>query len=480
MNGQKKRIHRTSGVASSLAAFCGAALMPAMPALAQNIEDLPIDPATPSTPTKPSPALTPPATPSPVTPANPQAGGEMIMVPRAVWEKLLKDVEELKQKNGGVTSTGTPSSTPSETPPPLESTPTAESGAQPSSTGSRNYLLLPDISFIGQAKGLLSSDKRDEARNRLRLSEGELSIQGYVYPQVKADFFATAAPDEDEPFQVEEGYLTFLGVRKGLNINVGRKFAPFGRTGEVHNHSWLYARQILPLANLIAPEALVGDGVNFNYLIPTKGKLFARASLGAFSGEKSDTPLNIGNPADPFFGGAPVGTGASFNRFYNGRLWLGHPVGKNGEFELGASHAHGTSTLDDENGNAVAGRVQLFGADASYRRFMGVNKRLLLRSEYIKYQPKAGLPTNDASGYYALANYRWDKYNDAGLLFERSGFPQVAGVRETAASLIYTKQFTEQFYLRFMGTHGTRGGNDYNQLRLQFTAGIGPHTHSLE
>ncbi len=64
--------------------------------------------------------------------------------------------------------------------------------------------------------------------------------------------------------------------------------------------------------------------------------------------------------------------------------------------------------------------------------------------------------------------------------YEHSGFPQAPGQHENAASLIYTKQFTEQFYLRLMGTHGTRAGDSYNQLRLQFTAGVGPHTHNLE
>src|SRR5262249_2044681 len=150
-------------------------------------------------------------------------------------------------------------------------------------------------------------------------------------------------------------------------------------TGEVHNHSWLYPRQLLPLSNLVSPEALTGDGVNLNYVLPLKGKTFARASFGAFSGEGTETQFNTTDPADPFFGGPPQGTGAGFDRFYNGRLWLGHPVGKNGEFELGASHARGTSMIDDDMGNSLSGRVKLYGADASYRRFMGVNKRLLLR-----------------------------------------------------------------------------------------------------
>ena len=74
-------------------------------------------------------------------------------------------------------------------------------------------LLLPDISLVVQARGKLSSDNRDEMRNRLRLSEAEIGIQGYVYPKVKADAFITMSPAEDAAAQVEEAYLTYLGLR---------------------------------------------------------------------------------------------------------------------------------------------------------------------------------------------------------------------------------------------------------------------------
>ena len=367
----------------------------------------------------------------------------MVTIPRAVWEQLQRDVAALKAARDTTATTA-----------PEPEASGAEVGAAPAAAN-RNYLSLPDISFILQAKGLLSSDKRDEGRTRLNLSEGELGIQGYVYPGVKADAFIVGAPAENQPFGLEEGYLTFLGVRKGLNINVGRKFAPFGRTGELHNHSWLYPRQLLPIRNLVSSEALVGDGVNFNYLFPTKGSLFVRGSLGFFSGEGTSTRFNLSDRSDPFFGGIPQGTTSGFTRrFINARLWAGHPIGENGELEVGVSRAHGTSEITDESDNNLSGNVTLTGADVSYRRFMTGGKRLLLRSEYFLYQPKGGLPTHRASGYYALANLRLDPYRDVGLLYEKSGFPQAPGRSENALSLILTKQLTEQFYIRLMGTHG--------------------------
>jgi len=408
------------------------------------------------------------------------------MVPRSEWEQMKRDIEALKRSQGQVapTAPGTPTTpgtvpatTPSEeTPPPVDSTTAEPSNTQPAAGGNKG-LLLPDISFIGQARGLLSTDKRDPNRGSFRLSEGELGIQSYVYPNVKADAFITGSPAEDSPFQVEEGYLTFIGFKKGLNINVGRKFAPFGRTGELHNHSWLYPRQLIPIRNLVSEEALVGDGVNLHYLLPLQGKIFVRASLGAFTGEGPGTISS-----NPFGVDLPAGPAAGFNsRFINGRIWSGYALNPDTELELGVSRAQGHSAFVNDGGAVLgAGHVALNGADISYRHFMGGGRRLLLRSEYFQNSPSNNLITHRATGYYALGNLRYNPLNDIGVLYENSGYPQAAG-RENALSLIYTKQFTEQFYVRLMGTRGSRPGKSgYNEAWLQFVWGVGPHTHNLE
>jgi hypothetical protein len=434
------------------------------------------------------PIAAPVANPAPAAPKVPTSNvasnaGETVTVPRAVWEQLLKDVEDLKKSR-------VPSATSAEVVPAPEALPTETLPASDTtSSTNRNYLLLPDISFISNSTYLASSDKRNEDRNSLGL-EGEIGLQGYVYPNVKYDGYFVASPNEDEAFGVEEGYLTFLGVRKGLNVQVGRKFAPFGRTGELHPHSWSYSRQLLARQALVAPENLVGQGVNFNYTLPTSKKFFTRLSLGAFSGgEEASTRFNAFDTTDPFEGGLPSGTGAGLDRFYNARLWAGTSLSSKDELEFGISHARGRSTIEslvdiDGDGNETlaesVGRVNLTGADISFRRFTGSNSRLLLRGEYFKYKPR-NLPTSSAAGYYGLANYKFNKYNDVGLLFENTEFPNAPGQKEKAASLIYTRQFNERYFIRLQGTHGDRPGEkNYNELRLQFVAGLGPHTHELE
>lgn len=468
----KKLLFANLGLAMALAGV--------QPVLAQNIEDEPLEDEAPLA--APAP---PKDVPQPILqPENPPVvnTGDTVQVPRAVWEQLMRDVEELKKQRGTVPTT------PPQTPLAIESATPDDTGAQ-SSAEKRNYLLLPDISFIFNGQYLGSSDKRDDGRNSFGL-EGEIGLQGYVYPDVKFDGFFVASPNEDEAFGIEESYLTFLGVRKGLNVQVGRKFAPFGRTGELHPHSWLYSRQLLARQNLIAGENLVGNGVNLNYLLPTGKNLFARLSLGAFSGaEGADGRVNTSDPSDPFEGSAVSRPGAGFSRFYNARLWMGKSLGEKNEVELGFSHARGAASIDnltgfDAGGNELVdspeGRVKLSGVDLSYRRFMGNNKRLLLRAEGFKNEPE-NLPTRNSRGYYAFANYRYSKFNDVGLLYEKTDFPTAPGLREKALSLIFTKQFSERYFIRLTGTRGDRPGErNLNEVRLQFVAGLGPHTHELE
>jgi hypothetical protein len=453
------------------------------PTLAQdNPEDEPLaDEPIPTAPASPDAATNGDTTTAVVTPAAPDVtatttSGDTVTIPRSVWEQLQRDVEELKRSRAAQPTAGTGTTTTDATTTGTDGT--SSESTTSTSTGGRNYLLLPDISFVGQAKGLFSTDRRDDDRRRTGLAEGEIAIQGFVYPNVKAEAYLVGAPAEDEPLRFEEGFLTFLGIRKNLNVWLGRKFVPFGRTGEQHSHSWLYARQLLPFRNLVAEEALVGDGIGFRYTLPT-GKLFTNLAVGYWSGEGAGEISGA-----PFGDDVAAGPGAGFDRrFLSARLWTGYALSPNSELELGGSYARGRSEIvDDEENRIGRGDVTLTGLDLSYRLFLANNRRLLLRTEHFGYRPNdIGGGIRKARGYYGLANYRFNPRDDIGLLYERSGFPQAPNERETAYSLIYTRRFTEQFYGRIMGTHGDRPGEgSYSEARVQFTFGLGPHTHNLE
>lgn len=360
----------------------------------------------------------------------------------------------------------------------LDTSVALESTSTQQSAGGKQ-LSLPDISLIVQAKGYLSSDKRDERRNHLRISEAELAIQGYVYPNVKADAYFSTSPEEGVAMQVEEAYLTYLGAVKSLNAYVGEKHVPFGRTNLMHPHSLLYARQPLALRNLVAEESLIGEGLQASYLLPTPGSLFAQVDLGVWTKSGHSHEHEEDEETESVFPEIVSGDGVGFiDRFNTARLWLGAPIEANGEIEAGASYAKGSShgfTL------GVPSDATLTGFDISYRHFWEGNRRLLLRGELIRRKEKAGFAQSEANGYYLFGNYRPSKYTNIGLLYDWSSFPQSTDLHESALSLILTKQLSEQYYIRLQATHGSRPGDDsYNELLLQWVWGIGPHTHNFE
>ena len=386
----------------------------------------------------------------------------------AATEKEPANADEQSPDMSGQSSEGEDNSAVTEEQP-------AEAAPATTPAGGGKTLSLPDISLIGQAKTDFSTDKHDSARDTLRLSELELGIQGYVYPNVKADAFITASPQENSPFQVEEAYLTYLGLSKGLSLYVGDKHVPFGRTNLLHNHSWLYVNQPKVLQNLVGEESLGGEGADVSYLIPTNSDLFAQLDLGTWTiqgqGEQEETSLpNVVS-----------GPGAAFgNHFNTARLWTSYPVREKSELELGGSYANGGAA-----GQAIPGygEATLTGVDVSYRQFGEADQRLLLRGESVWRHEDADGLQNTVSGYYLFSNWKWDKDHSIGLLYDWSQFPQLAaqGEHESALSLIYTRQFSEQYYVRLEATHGYRpDDHSYNELWLQWVWGVGPHTHNLE
>lgn len=405
-----------------------------------------------------------------------QAAEETIAVPKSEFETLKARLDQLEQEVQDLKANQTPSqpATTPEAPPAAGGTEApAPAPETPASGGGGKALSLPDISLVVQAGGHLSSDKKDDDRNRLHLTETEIGIQGYVYPNVKADAFITGSPAEGASFQVEEAYLTYLGLRKGLNLYIGQKHVAFGRTNLLHNHSWLYTRQPLAISNLVASESLTGQGAAVSYLIPTHSNLFAQLDLGTWtSGDSSEA-----TPIDELTQQPAVGTAANLSdRFNTARLWTSYPVTENSELELGGSWAGGKSTPDPD-----PDRVHLAGVDLSYRHFWEGSRRLLLRGE--GFQRRGTLDSGDrtARGYYLFGNYRSDKYKSVGLLYDWSQFPQAVELHESALSLILTKQLSEQYYLRLQAIHGSRpDDNSYNELWLQWVWGVGPHTHNLE
>jgi len=360
----------------------------------------------------------------------------------------------------------------------------------PVSPAAAREMLLPDISVIGNVVGLASSDKRRPGRNEVLLRELEIGLQGYLYPQVRADAFIALSEMHDYKAELEEGYISFLelnsvpilrGAPDGLSLRLGRKLLDFGRVNPIHPHHWDFANPPVVVHNLLGDHALIGDGAQLDYLLPIPQ--FANLQVGVWR-----APHHHDHDDDEH----SVHLGAGFeDRLYTARLWTSRPVGPDAELELGASgawgrgeaaltHDHEEAHEDDDAEDHGRDRIRLHCLDVTYRRWPGGYRRLLLRGEALWHRRSNG-EGDTRLGHYLFANYRWDQYLDAGLLYSASQRPWPAEGRDAALSAIVTNRLTETTALRLQLDRARRHETGRaTELWLQVIWGIGPHSHPLE
>ena len=339
-------------------------------------------------------------------------------------------------------------------------------------TGTNRYLLLPDISFIGILDGLWSNDRSQSGRGRLLFREGEIAIQSFVYPGIKQDAFIVFGDGETV---VEEAYLTVQRLTlfgQPYSATFGRRKVPFGRTNQLHPHSWPYIVRPAVLTNLVAQESLNGDGAYVSYLLPTH-RLFLQLDAGLFWQKE---PIPDGTDA-------PSGEAGFRDSLGTARLWAAHRVGQS-DVELCGSLARGKGLGYDipqgEGPVAFRPTTTLTGLDATVRLGGNDAKRTLLRAEWVGHDQRGQGIHRHAEGYYVSADRRFNSFDSMGLRFDHTGNPFQSG-REKTVSLIATHQLTEQTYLRAQATAGERfGERNVRELRLQWVWGVGPHTHNLE
>jgi hypothetical protein len=138
-------------------------------------------------------------------------------------------------------------------------------------------MLLPDVSAI--ASGALAWNRLDVAALSPRsepfapasevrpvFQELELALQAAVDPYARADVFLAFG---EEGAEVEEAYLTTLGLPAGLQVRGGKLYAPFGRLNQQHPHTFEFVDRPLTLARLLGPDGLGGPGVDVAWLLPT-------------------------------------------------------------------------------------------------------------------------------------------------------------------------------------------------------------------
>ncbi len=323
---------------------------------------------------------------------------------------------------------------------------------------------LPDISVIGDMAGKLSNTQNDIDRDKILVRSIELALQGYIYPEMRADIFLAMHRHGDhfEP-EVCEGFVSFLGILEGLSLKTGKIHVDFGKINKIHEHHRPYTTQPLVLTNFFGDHGLVAEGATLGYLLPFP--FFTQIDVGAWY--VSSTHSHADGEEES------VGFGLA-DKIYTSRLWTSFPLGEISELEFGASAAVGRGSHYQEH----LDKVKVFGADITLKIWPSAYERLILQNEIFNLKREVPVAKLSRWGFYNYLGYKFSKYWNAGMRYDWSenAFPE--NVKTNALSGIITNNFTETTKLQFQ--YGYNFGVKSYEASLQIIFGIGPHSHPLE
>jgi hypothetical protein len=328
---------------------------------------------------------------------------------------------------------------------------------------------FPDVSFVGDITGKLSDDKNDEERDKILVREVELALQGYIYPQMRADMFlAMHRHNEETVAEICEGYASFLNLGKGFSLKVGKIHVDFGKINKIHSHHRPYADQPQVITNFLGEHGLVGQGAVLSYLLPTKK--FLQLDLGTWyveghHHEEEEPECTEFSLAD---------------KVHTAKLWNSYPLTDISELEIGLNFAKGKGAHFKEHKD----NAEVYGIDLTYKKFPHAHKKILLQNEFFWLKREVPLGKIKRFGFYSFANYKINKYYEFGIRYDNTedAFPHQDSVniseKSETVSFIATRNLTETTKLRLQYKYDIENRNNTTYLQLQF--GIGPHSHPLE
>ena len=322
---------------------------------------------------------------------------------------------------------------------------------------------LPDISVLGDFYGKIDDDNSSEDGFYVRSIE--LAFQGYIYPEMRADIFLAMHRHEDalEP-ELCEGYVSFLKVLGGLSMKMGKVHVDFGKINRIHQHERPSVDQPAVITNFLGDHGLVGEGLDFSYLLPLP--VFLQVDIGAWK-----IPAHTHDPEEVTSSGNEFGLAENV---CTGRIWSSFSTGNYSEFELGLSGAKGKGShylhhLDES---------EVTGADVTFRLWISSFKRFIFQGEILNLTRTVPPGTLNRQGFYSYLGYQFSKYWETGLRYDNTDNAFPTNVRTNLISAVVTKKLTETTKLRFQ--YGYEPDSNKSVAYFQTVFGIGPHSHPLQ
>ncbi len=309
--------------------------------------------------------------------------------------------------------------------------------------------LNPEISFTGD---LLA--RYDSPAAAFDAREFEIDMQSALDPFSSAKLTLSFGSDEAE---VEEGYLRYHGLARGLSLRAGKMRQSFGVLNRYHQHALPVPDYPLPLQFFFGAEGLAQTGLSIEWLLPW-----------SWSSANEVTVQLMDSSAEPF------GAGGFRRLTALAHLQNYWDIDDASYFEWGLSAVGGRSAPGRES--------KVFGTDLSYHwQPPGRAKyhEITWRTEaLLSMRDDESGNRRDAWGLYSYVESLLRRNLYLGLFYDRAADPRSPGDEQWRISPYLTWWQSE--YVRLRGAYefyrNATGRNDHRVL-AQFTWAAGPHKH---
>ena len=320
-------------------------------------------------------------------------------------------------------------------------------------------LLNPDISMIGDFIGTVGHNSVVPSKS-LELHESELGVQAIIDPYARGDFFVSFG---EQGVNVEEGFVTFTSLPKGLVARVGKMRAAFGKVNTIHNHALDYIDRPLATVNLLGGEDGINDaGISVTRIFAGPKDWFLEGTAQVFRGDSADV-FQANDRKD-------VSVVGHFRGYKD--------LSESTNLDIGFSYARGHNNV----GSAFL--TNLYGADTTLRwkpLRRAVYNSLLWRNEFFwsdrgQISRSTTPETVHAFGLYSSLNYRVNRRWTVGGRFDRSDRAMNSALTDTGFSSIITYWPSEFSQIRGQYRFGRYAeGLNANEFLMQVLFVLGAH-----
>ena len=341
--------------------------------------------------------------------------------------------------------------------------------------------LNPEISANVDVFGHLNTD--DAGNQNFVPREFEFSFQSSLDPYSRAKIFLahhSAGPElvpfeegeghehaeEGEGgFEVEEGYVEWVGLPGGVTLKLGKFLQRFGTLNRWHAHALPFQSRSLPHLAFLGEESLGQTGGSVTWLLPIHG-------AGAY--ELTGEVTRSSN--ETLFGESARASGlAHLNAFWQ--------LSRSTDLDLGVSWTGGryqTEEVDlDRNLFGVEGALTWRPPESGGYRGLVIRGGAMLLDGLVPHEGEAAPEAERAKGFWSLAELRLSERWYAGGRVDWSESPEDPEM--TAWLFSPTLTWWQSEFVRLRLEYDLLGrsflDDDEGRLWLQVTFAMGPHKH---